>query len=58
MPGGGELEEGRDPVTGMSVERVERADGRYLIYYGWPAEPEAPNANTSPQESTQGAPDV
>lgn len=25
-----------DPLHTMIVDRVERPDGRYLIYYGWP----------------------
>ena len=24
-----------DPLRTMTVQRVERADGRYLIYYDW-----------------------
>lgn len=26
-----------DPLHTMTVERVMRPDGRYLIYYDWPA---------------------
>lgn len=26
-----------DPLRTMMVDRVERSDGRYLIYYSWPA---------------------
>ena len=25
-----------DPASTMLLERVRRADGRYLIYYSWP----------------------
>ena len=25
-----------DPARSMIVQRTERADGRYLIYYDWP----------------------
>ena len=32
-----------DPLRTMIVDRVERSDGRYLIYYSWPdAEGSAP----------------
>jgi len=32
-----------DPLRMMIVDRVERSDGRYLIYYSWPdAEGSAP----------------
>lgn len=30
-----------DPLRTMTVERVTRADGRYLLYFTWPeSEPE------------------
>ena len=29
-----------DPLVSMRVELVERPDGRYLVYYSWPPEPE------------------
>lgn len=25
-----------DPLRGLVVDRVQRADGRYLLYYRWP----------------------
>ena len=28
--------EAEDPVRTMGVQRVQRSDGRYLIYYDWP----------------------
>ncbi len=44
-----------DPLRTMIVDRVERSDGRYLIYYGWsvadspapddPADPAAEEAS-------------
>ncbi|HEX2221402.1 MAG TPA: hypothetical protein VHK06_02655 [Candidatus Limnocylindria bacterium] len=26
-----------DPLRSMRAERVERDDGRYLVYFSWPA---------------------
>ncbi len=31
-----------DPLVSMRVESVEGPDGRYLVYYSWPPEPEPP----------------
>jgi len=48
---------GHDPLEELSVERVERADGRYLIYYEWPhRDTDASPAGT--EESARGAADV
>lgn len=32
-----------DPLRTMTVERLEREDGRYLIYFAWPSPDEAPS---------------
>ena len=45
-----------DPLRTMTVQRVERADGRYLIYYDWTAGDdviaERPPAQDEPMSST------
>lgn len=45
-----------DPLHTMIVDRVERSDGRYLIYYGWPeadpAMPENPSDLAAEEAST------
>lgn len=44
--------EERDPLRGMRIERVERGDGRSLVYYTWPDEPpqtaERPDGEDAP----------
>ncbi|MEP6680317.1 MAG: hypothetical protein ABJB65_02440 [Chloroflexota bacterium] len=41
-----------DPFADLQVERVERADGRYLLYYSWPrrSEPAAPSPTDQPAD--------
>ena len=36
-----------DPPEGATIEREEREDGRYVLYYSWPSEP-GPAASPAP----------
>jgi len=51
-----------DPLRTLTVDRVVRADGRYLLYYAWPEEPPEPqdlaDASTGGGPSESGPPDV
>lgn len=49
-------EDASDPLIELSIERVERDGGRYLIYYSWPHGPT--DESTGMEEETRGAPDV
>ncbi|MDQ3690331.1 MAG: hypothetical protein M3406_09920 [Chloroflexota bacterium] len=43
-----------DPLVTMTIEPVERPDGRYLIYYSWPPELEAPAPESMPASGDLG----
>lgn len=50
--------EERDPLRGMRVERVERGDGRSLVYYTWPDEPPEPPEEPSGEGARASEPDT
>ena len=43
-----------DPFGGLTVDRVTRDDGRYLLYYSWP-QPSATYAAAEPARSREPA---
>lgn len=47
-----------DPLRALVAEEVTRADGRYLIYYGWPTGTDAPPAPTDGPAEPDAGPDV
>lgn len=38
-----------DPLRTMTVERVTRPDGRYLLYFSWRAPDEQPIGSDAPE---------
>lgn len=40
-----------DPLRTMRVDRVTRSDGRYLVYYEWPADGGEAPEEEGPQET-------
>jgi hypothetical protein len=48
-----------DPLRSMRAERVERDDGRYLVYFSWPAPegerhaPSEPVSRDSPDDARE-----
>ncbi len=54
QPGPETADQRDDPVRAMNIQRVQRADGRYLIYYDWPdAGDEAERAADAPADEPQ-----
>lgn len=47
-----------DPLRALVAEEVTRADGRYLIYYGWPAEADDAASPTDRAEEREAGDDV
>lgn len=57
---------GYGPMGALRVERVTKSDGRYVLYYSWPATPDPPaepaaagrSDSTSKATPGDGAPDT
>lgn len=59
MPEAGRRPDEPDAQRDMRIERTERSDGRYLIYYSWP-EPQRPDeaAPSAGDDGREGSADV
>lgn len=47
-----------DPLRSLVAEEVKRADGRYLIYYGWPDQTDEAPAPTQRAAEADAGDDV
>jgi hypothetical protein len=58
MPEASGRPDGLDAQQAMRIERTERPDGRYLIYYSWPELQPSDEEPTADDDRREGSADV